>query len=115
MRIEPVDHPSGQSTDRIHNGDFEKGDEGWVTKKGNTMCRVVTDRAASGERSLKIVDESEESGSYRLSSRMLAKPGGTYAIRGNVFPVSGASGGLGVYARFYDGSDKIIASRAKSA
>lgn len=76
VHITPADHPDGRSLDRIHNGGFEEGDAGWTVQNRNHMCNVVSERPASGKRSLKVVDNDPKAGSSRLSSRMRATPNG---------------------------------------
>ncbi|MBT5606967.1 MAG: hypothetical protein HN742_40240 [Lentisphaerae bacterium] len=106
--ITPAAHPDGRSIDRIHNGSFEEGDVGWTVPKENRMCEVLSECPASGQKSLKVVDNDPEAGSSRLSLRMRAEPDGLYRLCGKIFPVSGSADGLGIYARFYDGADEVI-------
>ncbi len=86
---------------RFPDGGFEAGGKGWrIVSTRGVRVRVSTEQAASGRRSLEIVDASTAAGS-NVTSPPLALPGeGVYEIRGKVYPVSG--NGLGIYYRFLD-------------
>ena len=101
VRIVPTKHSEADDGRNVRNGGFERGDRDW--KHGRkSMCEVTTEKSASGKKSLKVVDTQTGGGSSWLSMRVPVKPGGTYELRGMVYPVSGSSAALGVYVRFYD-------------
>lgn len=83
----------------LFNGDFGFGDSGWSMPEGS-QGEISEEMVASGQRSLKISDDSGEDGSNVTSARMEVEGGSRWVLRGKVYHVSGS--GVGMYMRFYD-------------
>ncbi len=94
---------SGDSV--LFNGDFDFGNSGW-SSGGNTLGEITDEMAAVGERSLKIADESDTTGSDVASARMTVDGAGRWLLRGQVHMVSG--GGIGMYMRYYDATGESL-------
>lgn len=88
----------------LFNGDFELGAAGWSLADGG-MSEVTDEMAAVGEQSLKVADETDESGSNVVSARFEAEAG-QWTLRGKVRHVSGS--GIGMYMRYYDDAGRRI-------
>jgi hypothetical protein len=89
----------------VRNGGFELGSWGWSIAKDG-MSEIVTDRAASGTRSLRVNDSKKGAGSSATSARARIGRGGEFEIRGQVFPVSGD--GIGIYVRALDAAGRRL-------
>ncbi len=89
----------------LFDGDFTLGGQGW-TVGGSSLGEISDEQAASGDHSLKITDETEETGSNVTSGRMTVDGGGTWLLRGKVRHVSGS--GIGMYVRFYDAAGRRL-------
>ncbi|MFP4250630.1 MAG: carbohydrate binding domain-containing protein [Armatimonadota bacterium] len=87
----------------LFNGDFELGGQGW-TVGGGSLGEISAEEAASGDHSLKIIDETDGTGSNVTSGRMTVDGGGAWLLRGKVRHVSGS--GIGMYVRFYDAAGR---------
>jgi len=94
-RITPVMPPRGTSG-LVRNGGFEEQLVGWLLKDSG-MSTLTTERAATGNACLHIVDTSTTKGSDALSDRFVLRPDTNYVLRGKVYAMSG--GGVGVYAQ----------------
>jgi hypothetical protein len=94
--ITPVVPPAGGNGGLIRNGGFEEKLAGWRLEDGG-MSALTTDRAATGNACLHIVDTSTTKGSDALSDRFVLRPDANYVLRGNVCAMSG--GGVGVYVQ----------------
>ncbi|MCD6360033.1 MAG: hypothetical protein J7M38_04150 [Armatimonadetes bacterium] len=90
----------------LTNPGFEDGLAGWsVTDYEGVTCELAG-RAASGKRSLHIVDTHDKNGSSVTSSSVPIEGPGAFELRGRYFPVSGS--GLGMYVRIYDADDNCL-------
>ena len=81
------------------NGDFALGADGW-TMPATSLGSISSERAAVGENSLKITDESDAAGSSITSARIAVEGPGRWLLRGQVYHESGS--GIGTYLRFFD-------------
>lgn len=82
----------------IPNGDFEAGAESWQIQEFEGVATAISDeQAASGTRSLKVVDNHAKNGSHAVAARVAIPGPGVYELRGKHYPVSGS--GLGIYVR----------------
>jgi hypothetical protein len=97
--VTPVRNFGLEGESVLFNGDFELGGSGWALPQGS-QGTISDEMAASGERSLKITDETDEGGSNVASARIVVDGAGSWLLRGQVHHVSGA--GIGMYMRFYD-------------
>ncbi len=70
------------------------------------MASISTERAATGERSLKVEDPRPSEGSNVRSALMPARAPRTYELRGKAFGVSGD--GLGVHMRYLDQQGRLL-------
>jgi hypothetical protein len=98
LRITPVAIEDG-AQGMLRNGGFELDAWGWRIPAGG-MATVSDAHAASGRRSLRIVDADAARGSNITSARVRVDKGGAFLLRGKAFPVSG--NGLGMYVKYYD-------------
>lgn len=89
----------------LRNGSFEQGSWGWDLP-ANGMGSITDEQAASGEFSLKIVDEDTRRGSNVTSARIPTEGGRAYELRGKVYHVSGS--GIGMYVRFRDAERRLL-------
>jgi len=99
----------GEGTEKVlpvANGGFEEGLKGWKLGGDRGMSSVSSEQAASGARSLKVVDSDGKFGSNAVSTRVSVAGGGVYELRGKVYPVSGT--GLGVYVRVLDKDGGLV-------
>ncbi len=90
----------------IPNGGFEEGLTGWRSNEKEAISSLSQEQAASGEFSLKIVDESDKVGSEIGTERLPLEGPGLYELRLSFYPVSGS--GLGIYVRLYDAAGQTI-------
>jgi len=81
----------------LFNGDFSFGESGWSL---GGVSEISDEMAATGERSLKIADETDQTGSNVTSARMIVDGRRSWVLRGKVRVVSGS--GIGMYMRYYD-------------
>jgi len=95
--ITPAEAPGTEGL--VRNGGFELGEWGWSISDDG-MSEIVTDRAASGERSLHVKDTRTDAGSSATSAPARVERGGEFEVRGKVLGVSGS--GLGLYVRALD-------------
>jgi len=88
------------------NSGFEEGSKGWTFPAGSELASVSAEQAASGTKSLKIVDADANDGSNVNGPLVPVPSAGLYELRGKVFPVSGS--GLGIYLRLLDEGGKPL-------
>jgi hypothetical protein len=105
MKITPQAPPVAVNGNLLFNGDFEKGAWGWILTKGS-LGSISTEKAASGNVSLKITDASTGLGSNISSGYLAATGGKKYVLRGKAFHTSGK--GVAVYVRYLNAERKII-------
>ncbi|MHC4503545.1 MAG: hypothetical protein ACYTFI_09590 [Planctomycetota bacterium] len=106
LKVAPAEFPgAGKGEGLLRNGGFELGSWGWSVPKPG-MGSLSGERAASGETSLRILDADGSKGSSVSSARSRVEKGGTFELRGRVFPVSGS--GLGVYVKIFDANGKML-------
>jgi len=91
----------------LRNGGFEMDDWRWYVP-ADGIATVSAERAASGEKALKIVDKSRDTGSNVSSGRIAVEGAGAYELRGKVLGVSGHDQGVGLYIRFTDANRKLL-------
>jgi hypothetical protein len=103
--ITPVRDFGLEGDNLLFNGDFRLGASGWSLPDGG-ISEVTDEMAASGERSLKVSDETDEGGSSATSARFALDGAGPWLLRGKVHHVSGS--GIGMYVRYYDASGRGI-------
>ena len=95
----------------LFNGDFDFGASGW-SLPANSQGEITDEMAAVGERSLKIVDDSDTRGSNVTSARIRVDGLSEWVLRGQVHHVSGS--GIGMYIRYYDaGGANVTESDAR--
>ncbi|MBM3500726.1 MAG: hypothetical protein FJX74_18870 [Armatimonadetes bacterium] len=91
---------------RPPNASFEEGEVGWSFPEG-CMGAVSDEQAATGARSLKIVDADGDKGGSNVGSPRLPIPGrGVWELRWKTFPMTGS--GCGIYVRAYGEDGKLI-------
>jgi len=95
----------GDSGQLLRNGGFELGSWAWRIPK-NGMGSVSDEQAATGQHSLKIVDESKKRGSNISSARLPIDGPGSFELRGKVFRASG--NGVGMYLKYWDANGKLL-------
>lgn len=98
---------SGPGGSLLRNGNFEMGAWGWELPK-NGMGSLSTERAASGQTSLKISDADKQGGSNVTSGRASLQPQTRYMLRGKVFHATGQ--GVGLYIKFFDANHQLLNS-----
>ena len=103
MKIVPLE----QDTTSLRNAGFEEGAWAWQLEDGG-ISSICEDRAASGERCLKIADESKGRGSNVKSVRIDAGQARKFRVSGKSIRLSGSEGGVGIYVRFYDEDGEML-------
>jgi chondroitin AC lyase len=90
------------------NPGFEEGAKEWTLPAGTQtqLASVSAEQAASGTKSLKIIDADAKDGSNVNGPLVPVPSAGLYELRGKVFPVSGS--GLGIYLRLLDEKGKPL-------
>lgn len=88
------------------NAGFENGLLGWVINEDPPMSTVHPDAARTGERGLRVIDESPKAGSSAASQRFPVEPGLAYRLTIGARKVSGD--GVGVYLRFFDADGRHL-------
>ncbi|MEA3403491.1 MAG: heparinase II/III family protein [Armatimonadota bacterium] len=106
--ITPIEDLGGEEEGMLANGGFEHGSWAWSIPDDG-IAQVSEEMAASGKRSLRITDESEEAGSSVTSARMPVDAPGSYVLSGQVYHVSGE--GIGLYVRIYDEDGAMLNPR----
>jgi len=91
--------------DEIFRSGFEKGLEGWTVLNGAEMVSVCEEDAASGSKSLQIIDESETKGATVVSDFIPAKKG-LYRLSWKMKFMKGY--GPGVQIEFFDSGKNSI-------
>ena len=104
LRIVPMTLDIGDGA-LLRNGGFEHDDWCWGIP-ADGFGAVSAEQAATGTRSLKIVDTAADAGSNIISARMPVSEGANYEFRGKVFPVSGD--GVGLYVRLFDRDRRLL-------
>ncbi len=99
--------PYTRETPLLRNGGFEEGE--WAWSLGNEMAGISDQRAAGGDRSLRIVDANDRDGSDVASARMAVTEGAQYRLSGRFLGVSG--NGLGIYVRHLGEDDRLLNER----
>ncbi len=89
----------------LFNGDFALDGSGWRIPEDG-VSEVSDEMAVVGERSLKIADDTEETGSNVTAARMQVEGETGWLLRGQVHHVSGS--GIGMYMRYYDGAGNLL-------
>lgn len=93
------------------NPGFESGWTGWTREASDSGMSVLSASAArTGGSGLRVTDGSSTLGSSVLSPAFPVQPGGVYGVRYWQRILSGGSGGMGVYLRFYDAAGREVAS-----
>lgn len=88
------------------NPGFENGLQGWVINEDTPMGTVHPEAARSGERGLRVIDETDKAGSSIASQRFPVEPGLAYRLTIHARKVSGD--GVAVYLRFFDAKGRHL-------
>lgn len=97
----------------IPNGDFEQGREHWQIKDdGKSM--ILPDAAYRGKYGLRVLDESQSSGSEMQSEQVAIEPNRVYRLA-FMARSTGASRGVGIYLQFYDQEGKCLTNNQDRA
>jgi hypothetical protein len=88
------------------NADFEGGLVGWIVNEDTPMSTVHPEAARTGERGLRVVDDSADAGSSVATKRFPVQPGLAYRLSVSARKVSGD--GVAVYLRFFDARGKQL-------
>lgn len=103
LRITPA--ADLESDGLLRNGSFEHRSRGWDVAPGG-MGSVSDEQAASGDFSLKIVDDDPQRGSNIASARIPVQGQGRFELRGQVHHVSGS--GIGMYVKFSAADGRLL-------
>ncbi|RRJ96100.1 endopolygalacturonase [Opitutaceae bacterium TAV4] len=91
----------------LPNPGFESGLIDWIVNEDKApMSTAHPDAARTGERGLRVIDESEKEGSSVATRRLPVEPGRAYRLAVHARIVSG--GGMAVYLRFFDAKGKHL-------
>jgi hypothetical protein len=88
------------------NPGFEDGLLGWIVNEDVPMSTVHPQAARTGERGLRVIDESTTAGSSVASQRFPVEPGLAYRLTISARRVSGD--GVGVFLRFFDADGRHL-------
>lgn len=108
VTITPEEVISAQGGVVLRNGGFERGGWCWDVAR-DRMASISDEQAASGQFSLKIVDQDTNRGSNTSSARVAVQGARAYELRGQVFPVSGE--GIGLYVRAFNADGQVVSAR----
>lgn len=95
-----------ETTDVLFQDGFEDGLQTWVVQEEVPMSTIHPDAAQSGERGLRVIDESTKEGSSVSTPRFPVEPGMAYRLKFSAHNVSG--GGSALYLRFFDENGKQL-------
>ncbi|MGE9293322.1 MAG: carbohydrate binding domain-containing protein [Puniceicoccales bacterium] len=92
---------------------FEDGLQAWTITEQVPMSTVHPEAAHSGERGLRVIDETTQEGSSVSTPRFPVQDDMVYRLSGWVQNVSGS--GAAIYLRFYDHEGKLLTRHPDSA